>query len=171
MIKFLAIFVFLVLCSTSYSGGFYKWKDENGKVHITDYLPEGVETIEDKTKTSVNKVKMNTVPIQQSNNSNNLNNEFHRSENQNKNYNLDSEVIVAKNKYDFCMKDLSSRMTPRSDKSHAEHLERKKKCNDFYIEYVRLLMKTNDNEFINEKIDIITKKTPAPLQHVESPQQ
>jgi chromosome segregation ATPase len=62
MSKLLNIALMVMMCSTIYAGGFYKWKDEKGVLHITDHPPVEASDIEVDTETRVNKVPMDVLP-------------------------------------------------------------------------------------------------------------
>jgi DNA repair exonuclease SbcCD ATPase subunit len=58
MIRVLAIILLLNLCSSVQAGGFYKWKDENGVLHITDHPPGDSSNVEVDTNEIINKAPM-----------------------------------------------------------------------------------------------------------------
>lgn len=171
MFRLLVFFVILLLYSSLYAEEFYKWKDKNGKVHITDYLPDGVEIMNDNKAASFNKIKSNTFSNQNHNNAKNLQENIYRSKSENIKNNLDSKITDAKNKYDFCVKDMNSRMTPKSPEAKSEHRQRKKMCDSLYKEYAYLLTLTSDNEFIDQKIEALSKIKSITPKRVDSKSQ
>lgn len=58
MFRLLIILISLALCSASYAGGFYKWRDANGVLHITDHPPEDTADVEVDTEDRINKAPM-----------------------------------------------------------------------------------------------------------------
>lgn len=63
MTRIHGILLVVAMCSSAHAGGFYKWKDENGKVHISDYMPDGVEVISGDRGMSLNKVSGPNIPV------------------------------------------------------------------------------------------------------------
>lgn len=58
MFRLLIILIYLALCSALYAGGFYKWRDANGVLHITDHPPGATTDVEVDTEDRVNKTPM-----------------------------------------------------------------------------------------------------------------
>lgn len=59
-------FLVLSICSSLHAGRFYKWKDENGVIHITDHPPEFVTDVEVDTGASANRAPMGNTRSSQS---------------------------------------------------------------------------------------------------------
>ncbi|GAB1409903.1 hypothetical protein MASR1M90_10570 [Desulfovibrionales bacterium] len=48
----------IVMTTYTYGGGFYKWRDANGKLHITNRPPDDVSTVEEETDARINKIQI-----------------------------------------------------------------------------------------------------------------
>lgn len=148
MVKFLNIIILVFCFIPSYAESFYKWRDKSGVIHITDYKPDGVEIINEDSNKGFNKIKSNNNSIQQQYRLDNLKKESSSSEELNLKKYLDSSITNARNEYEFCVRDLNSRMTPRSAKDKSEHRGRKKMCESLFAHYKYLLSLTNADEYL-----------------------
>jgi len=57
--KILGLFLFVALaCCSAHAAGFYKWRDANGVMHITDHPPDEAVEVEVDSETRINKSPM-----------------------------------------------------------------------------------------------------------------
>lgn len=59
MREIIGLFLFVALgCCPAHAAGFYKWRDANGVMHITDHPPEDPANVEVDSEMRINKAPM-----------------------------------------------------------------------------------------------------------------
>ena len=172
MIRVLGILLVVAMCSSAYAGGFYKWKDENGKVHITDYLPDGVDVISGDSGMSVNKVSGPNIPGASDQGAGYASSAAPAQETDS-DKELDAEIAAAKNKYDSCMRNIQGDFSNDLVKNF-EIVVKRKECQRYMDIYENLLYSKHNAQKISGSGgsgSSSSKKHVAPTQHVASPQQ
>lgn len=61
MKKFIGMILFVILACHVHAGGFYKWRDSNGVLHITDHPPDKAVEAEVDSETRINRSPMGSL--------------------------------------------------------------------------------------------------------------
>lgn len=137
MIRILGILLVVSMCSFSYAGGFYKWRDETGKVHITDYLPDGVEVISGDSGSAVNKVSGPAIQSGPSQGAGYASGDD-AAHDAGSSRELDAEIAAAKDKYDSCMRNVKGEIGNDLTKNF-DIIVKRKECQRYMDIYENLL--------------------------------
>lgn len=135
--RIIGICLVVSMCSLSYAGGFYKWVDENGKVHITDYLPDGVEVISGDKGMAVNKVSGPNIPDAAGREGGHASGDVQGHDGAS-DRELDAEIAAAKDRYDSCMRNVKGDMGNDLVKNY-DIMVKRKECQRYMDIYENLL--------------------------------
>jgi hypothetical protein len=174
MVRILGVFLVLAVYSISFAGGFYKWKDESGKVHITDYLPDGVEVISGGAGMSVNRVSSPNIQDSSSQGGEYDSSEY-QSHAETLGHELDADITESKNNYDTCMRNVKGDFGNDLSKNF-EIVMKRNECKRYFDVYQDLLRSKYNSRKVfsrsnSKSSDSFPTQVVSPHQGIVSPQQ
>lgn len=130
MCKALFLLIFFIPWTATYAGDLYKWKDKNGRIHITEHLPDEADAVSSNTDPFVNKINVQP-PFIETENNEIVNNNLEYINKINKD--LDIAISNGQNKYDSCMRELNRENFTNSVGDIIAKAARKSQCEIYLL--------------------------------------